>query len=205
VEDACGLGFNEPRACQPVEDHQGRDCSKGGANPADVGDQEGHDPLPDDSHQGEHSERDQGKKRQADEESDLGVDGEEPNQGGGQGAEEFIGVGQNRDGVTLGWAELVVCSALPWQLPFGPPSPDIPDMTVGRGDALLPHDAASCVLYRSVGDQRGVVQSGGLPAEDGRRRRPPRRAGLEVRREAPPRAQWLLCVPDAVVAGRAQP
>jgi hypothetical protein len=81
VEEACRLGFDEPWACQPVQQHQDRDRRKGGADPTDVGDQEGHAPLPDDSRQGEHSERGQGKKRQDDEKADLGVDREEPIEG----------------------------------------------------------------------------------------------------------------------------
>jgi hypothetical protein len=145
----------------PVEEHQDPDRRKGGADPTDVGDQDGRDPLSDDSHQSEHSERDQGKERQDDEQTELGVEREELD----HGAKELIGVGHDRNGVTLGWAELVVRSALPWQLPLGLPSPDIPDVTVGRGDALLPHDRSLlCALagVSAINEASSRVRNAGM-------------------------------------------
>jgi hypothetical protein len=70
-------------------------------------DQEGHDPLPGDANHGEHPERDQGKQRQGRGRVRLGVEGEQRD----HGAEEFVGVGHEWDGVALGWAELIVWSA----------------------------------------------------------------------------------------------
>jgi hypothetical protein len=107
VEEACGFGLDEPRAGQSVEEHQDCDRGKGGADPTEIGDQEGHDPLPGDANHGENPERDQGKQRQGRGRVRLGVEGEQLD----HGAEEFVGVGHEWDGVALGWAELIVWSA----------------------------------------------------------------------------------------------
>jgi hypothetical protein len=97
VEEARGLGFDEPRPCKPVKEHHGRRRGEDDADQTDVGSQEGCDPLPDGSQESGDHEHDQGEQRQGDEEPEVRIQREDVS----QGAEEFIAVGHNRNGVPM--------------------------------------------------------------------------------------------------------